>query len=72
MSIPKAKEQRGISMKYSIREAVARSYVGWDFVQADRVIAWLDRCGYTIVSKEALHDEATPIPNSKMEASTAP
>ena len=38
-------------MKYSVREAVARSYVGWDFVQADRVIAWLDQCGYVIVSK---------------------
>jgi hypothetical protein len=54
--IQKAKKQRGISMKYSVREAVARSYVGWDFVQADRVIAWLDRCGYVIVSKEALQD----------------
>jgi hypothetical protein len=54
MSIPKAKEQWGISMKYSVREAVARSYVGWDFVQADRVIAWLDQCGYVIVSKASL------------------
>jgi hypothetical protein len=36
--------------------------VGWDFAQADRVIAWLDQCGYVIVSKEALHDEATPAP----------
>jgi hypothetical protein len=55
-------------MKYSVREAVARSYVGWDFAQADRVIAWLDECGYAIVSKAALHNEATPIP----EASTVP
>jgi hypothetical protein len=59
-------------MKYSVHEAVARSYVGWDFAQADRVIAWLDQCGYAIVSKAPLQDEATPIPNSKMEASTAP
>jgi hypothetical protein len=59
-------------MKYSVREAVARAYVGWDFAQADRVIAWLDECGYAIVSKAALHDEATLIPNSKMVPSTAP
>ncbi len=38
-------------MKYSVREVVARSYVGWDFARADRVIAWLDQCGYVIVSK---------------------
>jgi hypothetical protein len=25
------------------------------------VIAWLDQCGYVIVSKEALQDEATSI-----------
>ena len=59
-------------MKYSVREVVARSYVGWDFAQADRVIAWLDQCGYVIVSKAPFQDEATPIPNSKMKASTAP
>jgi hypothetical protein len=41
-------------MKYSVREAVARAYVGWDFVQADRVIAWLDKCGYVIVSKASV------------------
>jgi hypothetical protein len=58
-------------MKYSVRDAVARSYVGWDLAQADRVIAWLDECGYAIVSKAALHDKATPIPNSNTEASTA-
>ena len=55
-------------MKYSVREVVARSYVGWDFAQADRVIAWLDQCGYVIVSKAPFQDEATPIPNSKMKA----
>jgi hypothetical protein len=41
-------------MKYGVREAVARAYVGWDFAQADRVIAWLDQCGYVIVSKASL------------------
>jgi len=50
-------------MKYSVREAVARAYVGWDFVQADRVIAWLDQCGYVIVSKAALHDETSKEPD---------
>jgi hypothetical protein len=60
-------------MKYSVREAVARAYVGWDLAQADRVIAWLDGCGYAIVSKADLHDEATLIPNFKtVVTSTAP
>jgi hypothetical protein len=54
-------------MKYSVREAVARSYVGWDLAQADRVIAWLDECGYAIVSKAALHNEAIPIPTAPKE-----
>ena len=49
-------------MKYSVREAVARAYVGWDFAQADRVIAWLDECGYAIVSKADLQDEAASKP----------
>ena len=52
-------------MKYSVREAVARAYVGRDFAQADRVITWLDECGYAIVSKADSHDEATLIPNFK-------
>jgi hypothetical protein len=60
-------------MKYSVREAVARAYVGWDLAQADRVIAWLDECGYAIVSKADLRDEATLIPNFKtVVTSTAP
>ena len=60
-------------MKYSVREAVARAYVGWDLAQADRAIAWLDECGYAIVSKADLHDEATLIPNFKtVVTSTAP
>jgi hypothetical protein len=63
--IQKAKTAGRISMKYSVREAVARSYVGWDFVQADRVIAWLDQCGYVIVSKAALQDEATAAQSSE-------
>jgi hypothetical protein len=57
-------------MKYSVREAVARAYVGWDFVQADRVIAWLDQCGYVIVSKDALQAGPTLIPTSEIEGST--
>jgi hypothetical protein len=63
--IQKAKKQRGISMKYSVREAVARAYVGWDFAQADRAIAWLDQCGYVIVSKATLQDEATTAQSSE-------
>jgi hypothetical protein len=47
-------------MKHSVREAVSRSHVGWDYAQADRVIAWLDQCGYAIVSKEAVQGASVP------------
>jgi hypothetical protein len=41
-------------MKYSVRDALARSHPGWTVANADRVIAWLDQCGYAIVDKDAL------------------
>jgi hypothetical protein len=41
-------------MKYSVREAVARAHPGWTVGNADRLIAWLDQCGYAIVDKAAL------------------
>jgi hypothetical protein len=47
-------------VKHSVREAVARSHAGWDYAQADRVIAWLDHCGYAIVSKEAGQPATVP------------
>jgi hypothetical protein len=41
-------------MKYSVRDALARSHPGWTVANADRLIAWLDQCGYAIVDKDAL------------------
>jgi len=35
-----------------VREAIARSYPTWDYAMADRLIAWLDHCGYEIVEKK--------------------
>jgi hypothetical protein len=48
--------------KLSAREAIARSYPGWDKALADRMIAWLDHCGYTIIEKDQPHDDATLVP----------
>jgi hypothetical protein len=46
--------------KLSARDAVARSYPSWDHGMADRMIAWLDHCGYAIVEKDDQgHSEAT-------------
>jgi hypothetical protein len=46
--------------KLSARDAVARSYPSWDHGMADRMIAWLDHCGYAIVEKDDHgHSEAT-------------
>jgi hypothetical protein len=47
----------------SVREAVARSYPGWDRDRADRLLLWLDECGYTIVEKEPKHGEAALVPD---------
>lgn len=38
--------------KLTPREAVARAYPGYDRTMADRLIAWLDQCGYEIVEKD--------------------
>ncbi len=46
--------------KLSAREAIARSYPTWDRAMADRLIAWLDHCGYAIVEKAGV--EATLAP----------
>jgi hypothetical protein len=48
--------------KLSARDAIARSYPGWDKALADRMIAWLDHCGYTIVEKDQQHGDATLVP----------
>ena len=50
-----------MSRKFSAREVIARSYPTWDYAMADRLIAWLDHCGYAIVEKKpalaAVHPE---------------
>lgn len=43
-----------MSRKFTVREAIARSYPTWDYDMADRLIAWLDHCGYEIVEKKRL------------------
>ena len=47
--------------KLSAREVIARSYPSWDYAMADRLIAWLDECGYQIIEKQ--HTDATLIPD---------
>lgn len=47
--------------KLTPRQVVARSYPGWDYAMADRLIAWLDDCGYAIVEKGG-HKEASLVP----------
>ena len=42
------------------REAIARAYPGYDRSMADRLIAWLDECGYEIVEK---HHEVSVAPS---------
>ena len=45
------------SPEFDLEEAVARFFpqsTGYDHVAAKRFIGWLDRCGYAIVSKDAL------------------
>jgi hypothetical protein len=37
--------------KLTPRQAIARSFPTWDHAMADRLIAWLDHCGYQIVEK---------------------
>jgi len=44
------------------RQALARSFPTWDLGMADRIIAWLDHCGYAIVEKS--HAEATLVPSA--------
>lgn len=44
-------DQRPPRRKLSPREVIARSYPGWDYNMADRLLAWLDECGYEIVDK---------------------
>jgi hypothetical protein len=48
-----------MSHKLTPRQVIARSYPTWDYAMADRLIAWLEHCGYEIVNKgETVNDDA--------------
>jgi len=51
-----------MSRKLTPRQVIARSYPTWDYAMADRLIAWLDECGYEIVEKGAAHLDASLVP----------
>lgn len=44
-----------MSRKLTPRQVIARSYPSWDYAMADRLMAWLDDCGYAIVEKDIAH-----------------
>jgi hypothetical protein len=54
---------------FDIRETAARAFPGYDRVQADRFLHWLDVNGYIIVEKDADHKgaEATLVPPQSTE-----
>ncbi|GLH81771.1 hypothetical protein SSBR45G_66800 [Bradyrhizobium sp. SSBR45G] len=51
-----------MSRKLTPRQVIARSYPTWDYAMADRLIAWLEECGYEIVEKAATQPEASLAP----------
>ncbi|WP_407154963.1 hypothetical protein [Bradyrhizobium sp. STM 3557] len=54
-----------MSRKLTPRQVIARSYPTWDYAMADRLIAWLQDCGYEIVQKPQAGTEqvaALPMP----------
>ena len=52
-----------MSRKLTPRQVIARSYPTWDYAMADRLIAWLDDCGYEIVEKSSAHEHASLVPS---------
>jgi hypothetical protein len=56
-----------MSRKLTPRQVIARSYPSWDYAMADRLIAWLDECGYEIVEKPTSHQDASLVPASESE-----
>lgn len=56
-----------MSRKFTPRQVIARSYPTWDYAMADRLIAWLDDCGYQIVEKEQTHKAASLVPAASEE-----
>jgi hypothetical protein len=59
-----------MSRKLTPRQAIARSYPTWDYAMADRLIAWLDDCGYEIVEKHVSHPDASLVPAAPEPAPT--
>jgi len=55
-------EGHNMSRKRTPRQVIARSYPSWDYAMADRLIAWLDECGYEIVEKGTSHQDASLVP----------
>jgi hypothetical protein len=60
-----------MSRKFTPRQVIARSYPTWDYDMADRLIAWLDDCGYQIVEKGQArpHEDASLVPVASDERS---
>lgn len=52
-----------MSRKLTPRQVIARSYPGWDYAMADRLIAWLDDCGYQITEKSSAHPDVSLVPS---------
>ena len=51
-----------MTRKLTPRQVIARSYPSWDYAMADRLIAWLDECGYEIVEIGSQHTDASLVP----------
>jgi hypothetical protein len=47
-----------MSRKLTPRQVIARSYPTWDYAMADRLIAWLEDCGYEIKQKAMAANDA--------------
>jgi hypothetical protein len=62
---PRRSKGTSMSRKLTPRQVIARSYPSWDYAMADRLIAWLDDCGYEIVEKDSTrHLDASLVPEA--------
>ena len=57
-----------MTRKLTPRQVIARSYPSWDYAMADRLIAWLDACGYEIVERGSQHTDASLVPTEPKSA----
>jgi hypothetical protein len=53
-------EAPGMMDNYAVRRVVSRFFPNYDRVLADRLIAWLNDCGYAIVPRHA-YSNPTPL-----------